>query len=291
MFSRKYCIAGLVLLLESDEMISSSNEFTEFESFQTPEYIVKFRKVSELPEIGTDPIAEETGFCVFSTNEDLLYRFVGIDHVPYAITSLDWNAKNVLVQYLEKGRENLSHAGGAFFHIRWEEVLLHERRMLLHACCVKTQLGGILFSGVSGVGKSTQGDLWCRYEGAELINGDRPVLYKKGSTWNAYGSPYAGSSKCHVNEYTEVRAIIMLAQAETCSIRRLAGAEAFRRVFAQTTAESWNSKSIEKVCNLTEQLISDIPVYELSCTPDRDAVNLLKKTLLKGVGMDWQSEK
>ena len=62
-------------------------------------------------------------------------------------------------------------------------------------------------------------------------------------------------------------------------------------MIAQSTAESWNSKSIEKICDLTEELISDIPVYELSCTPDRNAVDLLKKTLLKGVGMEWQSEK
>ena len=47
MFSRKYCIAELVLSLESDEMISSGGEFTEFESFQSLEYIIEFRKVSE----------------------------------------------------------------------------------------------------------------------------------------------------------------------------------------------------------------------------------------------------
>lgn len=278
-------------MLVSDEKISSGDEFSEFETLQSPEYIIEFKKVLELPKIGTDPIAVEMGYCVFDTHEGLVYRFVGIDHIPYAVTRQDWKQKNVIVQYVERGRENLSHAGGAFFHIRWEEILLHEHRMILHACCVKTQMGGILFSGVSGVGKSTQGDLWCRYEKAELINGDRPILNKKDNVWNAYGSPYAGSSKCHVNEHTEVKAIVMLVQAKTCSIRRLAGAEAFRRVIAQSTAESWNSKSMEKICDLTEELVSDIPVYELSCTPDRNAVDLLKKTLVKGVGMEWQSEK
>ena len=142
-------------------------------------------------------------------------------------------------------------------------------------------LGGILFSGASGIGKSTQGELWCNYENAKLINGDRPVLYKNKSTWIAYGSPYAGSSKCHLNEYTEIRAIVMLAQAERCAIRLLAPVEAFTNVFAQTTVGAWNPENVRIACALTEQLISDIPVYELECTPDRNAVDLLKETLVE----------
>ena len=44
MFSSKFCIAGLVLLLVSDEKISSGDEFSEFESLQSPEYIIEFKK-------------------------------------------------------------------------------------------------------------------------------------------------------------------------------------------------------------------------------------------------------
>lgn len=277
--------------MESDEEITSDSSFSEFECHQSPEYIIRFKKVHQLPAFNITPIAEGTGFCVFNMNHCFLHQFFDIDHVPYAISKNDWNKKTVTVQYLERGLRNLSHAGGAFFHIGWEEILLREKRLILHACCVDTALGGILFSGNSGIGKSTQGALWCRYEKARLINEDRPIIHKDGDGWKAYGSPYAGSSKCHINKFAKVKAVIMLAQAETCTIRRLEGIEAFRRVFAQTTVENWNPENVEAACDLTERLISDIPVYELSCTPDRRAVELLKKTLSEEVGGVWQNEK
>ena len=60
---------------------------------------------------------------------------------------------------------------------------------------------------------------------------------------------------------------------------RLPGAEAFRRVFAGTTVNSWDKSSVQHVCELTERLVSALPVYELSCTPDRAAVELLRAEL------------
>ncbi|WP_370839368.1 hypothetical protein [Intestinibacter bartlettii] len=45
-----------------------------------------------------------------------------------------------------------------------------------YTCTAHSLIGkdkGILFSAPSGTGKSTQADLWEKYENAEIINGDR----------------------------------------------------------------------------------------------------------------------
>lgn len=280
-FNIKFHIAGITLLLSSDEKITCDKEFSEFKSEQKEDYVIQFRKIDEMQKLGIEPVAEEMGFRVFCIDNRYFHQFFDIYDMAYAKKISDWKAKKITVDYLKKGIKNISHTGGAFFHIGWEEILLREQRMILHACCVETSLGGILFSGKSGIGKSTQGDLWCRYENAILINGDRPILYKKDNHWIAYGSPYAGSSKCHVNKYVKVKAIVMLAQAKECSIRRIDLSEAFRKVFAQVTVGIWDPENITIACDLAEQLVSDIPVYELACTPDINAVNLLKETLLR----------
>ena len=142
-----------------------------------------------------------------------------------------------------------------------------------------TPLGGLLFSGPSGIGKSTQAELWQQYGGASLINGDRPILSRDELGWHAWGSPYAGSSRHFVNGSCVLRAVVLLKQAKSCTLRRLPGAEAFRRVFAGTTVNSWDKSSVQKVCRMAEQLVSELPVYELSCTPDRAAVELLRAEL------------
>lgn len=282
MFTRRYCIAGLTLQLESDEKIIGDPEFTSFETDNDPDYIVRFRKVAELPPVYGEFTASRMGVEVYRDASYSIYRFQDIAQRLYAVSRRKTGDKIITVEYLEIGASSICHIGGAFFHIGWEDILLRNGRLIFHACCVASPLGGILFSGRSGIGKSTQGKLWCSCERARIINEDRPILHKEGGCWSAYGSPYAGSSKWHVNEQTEIRAIVMLGQAESCAIRRLDEAEAFRRIYAQTTVENWNPKSVSYACDLTEKLASEVPVYELACTPDRKAVELLKNILTKG---------
>lgn len=277
--SKIFHIADLRFGLRSDIDIDCSNEFRDFTDAGDADYKLVFEETGMLESAEGPFIAKETGFSVFQTGDGYLYQYYDPNHVPYAVSRIIWDKKTVQVRYLREGLRHVSHTNGAFFHVRWEDLLLHAKRLILHACCIETELGGILFSGTSGIGKSTQGQLWCQYENAEVINGDRPVLYNDGGQWFAYGSPYAGSSKCHKNKRTRVRAIVLLAQAKECSIRKLEKAEAFRKIFAQATLSVWNPDSVNRGCEMLEALIRDIPVYELACTPDVRAVELLKKTL------------
>lgn len=282
MYSRKYCIAGLTLQLESDEKIIGDPEFTSFETDGAPDYIVRFRKVTQLPPVYGEFAASRMGVEVYRDAPYSIYRFLDISQNPYAVSRRKAYDKIITVEYLEIGADSICHSGGAFFHIGWEDFLLRNGRLIFHACCVASPLGGILFSGRSGIGKSTQGKLWCSCEGARIINEDRPILHKEEGCWIAYGSPYAGSSKWHVNQQTWIRAIVMLEQAESCRIRRLRAAEAFRKIYSQTTVADWNPGNVEMACDLAESLVMNVPVYELVCTPDQKAVDLLKKMLAKG---------
>ena len=45
----------------------------------------------------------------------------------------------------------------------------------------------IAFSGPSGVGKSTQAEIWKQCFQADILNGDRALLRKADQGWKAYG--------------------------------------------------------------------------------------------------------
>lgn len=279
MFNQSYSIAGLTFELQSDIEISCNEEFTAFIQSGKADYQICFEK-TEIPErMKRMPIAKEQGFNVYKLDDGFLYEYMDVNGNPYAFSRVDLDQSRVTVKYLHNALKHISHSRGAFFHIRWEELLLYKKRLILHACCIDTPYGGILFSGESGIGKSTQGNLWSQYEGARMINGDRPILYEKEEGWYAYGSPYAGSSLCHLNANTKIRVIVLLAQEKRCSIRKVEKAEAFRKIFSQLTIAAWNQDSIGKACDLVEQLIDKIPVYEMKCTPDKAAVDLLKQTI------------
>ena len=202
------------------------------------------------------------------------------DRVYAVLQSMPESGKAV-ISVLKGNEYHFDDTNNSFFHTGWEQFLIQRNRLILHASLLNTQFGGLVFSGPSGIGKSTQAELWEEYEEAEQINGDRPILYKKENVWMGYGSPYAGSSKCYVNKGVPVRAIMLLAQGEDCRIMPLRKSEAFREIFRNCTVYSWDREFVERVITLVTELVSDIPIYRLICTPDQRTVEAVKELLKK----------
>lgn len=284
-FEYGFEVAGTGVLLRIDRMIDISNRFCPFfrDSYSQSGYEAVFHQVDQLPEWQVDWLWREEAFDVgILPSGQYCRRFRDLmqNEQVYAAGIYDWNQKLIDIAYLAEGKGHLNQSDNCFFHIAWESIMQLENRMILHACAVDTSFGGILFSGKSGIGKSTQGKLWCEYEGAVLVNGDRPLIRKEKDIWYAYGAPYAGSSRCHLDMRMPVRAVVLLKQASQCSIRRLSGMEAFRGLYEEMTISPWNPRCVENCCDLVLALVREIPVYEMACTPDRQAVALLKNTLL-----------
>ena len=160
-----------------------------------------------------------------------------------------------------------------------ENGFLMNQAFLLHASLVAWRGKGIVFTAPSGTGKSTQADLWHQYESAEIYNGDRTVIRKKGKNYYGYGSPYAGSSGIYRDQTVPVQGIIVLDQAPVEHIKQLKGNAAFVPLYRETLMNAWNGKYMEAMTDILKDVVTNIPIYHLECRPDREAVELLKKTL------------
>ncbi len=187
----------------------------------------------------------------------------------------------VTVWYNPSIADQFTALRGCLIHLPVEELLARHQRFFLHAAFVSSPWGGLLFSGDSGVGKSTQAELWRIHRGSTVINGDRAIV-EKSVPWRAYGSLYAGSSGCYVNRSEPVAAIILLEQGKENRITRPTPAEAFRFLLMQCALENQNADTVNRQCDLLAELIADVPVYRLCCTPDVRAVDALAEVLEKG---------
>ena len=78
-----------------------------------------------------------------------------------------------------------------------------------------------------------------------------------------------------------MRAIVALSQGERCDICRIGLGEAFRRLYAGTTLNTWNAAYVERACTLLGELAAAVPVYRMQCTPDEAAVKTLRAELEK----------
>ncbi len=275
-------VAGLCVRMETDFRLLESQEFRPFLSEEEPKVHAVFREVEML-----SPTSCQLLHCGLSNktcrsasgNIQKFFYEKPEDPICYAVATYDLRAGQILIEYLGKYRHCVSELRNCFFHIGLESILLHYGRLCLHASFVETRFGGILFSGVSGIGKSTQAELWCRHRNARLINGDRPILSRGRDGWLAWGSPYAGSSNCYVNECHPIRAICLLEQAEKCSLDRLTPDKAFRGIWSGLTVHDFDREFVEKASNLAIDLAIRVPVYHFACTPNEDAVAFLEQEL------------
>lgn len=284
-FETYLSIAGIGLRIQSDQPLQKKDTFLPFLSKDGPvDFEITLRETDQLP-----PLSDRILHADYSSriHSDGMGNYIRSfyrtrqDPLPYAVTTYDFPGNRVQVDYLPAGSQCVTHMNNSFLHIGLEALLIQRQRLCLHASCVDTHLGGILFSGVSGIGKSTQAALWCEHRNATQINGDRPILSRGHNGWLAWGSPYAGSSHCHINTNCSVTAVIMLKQTQHCTLRRLAQPEAFRAIWSGLTIHSWDEKFVETASVMTLDLIGAVPVFEFGCTPDVQAVDYLEQELRK----------
>ena len=196
----------------------------------------------------------------------------------FAMTQLLENG-NVEICVLPEYLSYFSGTAGIFNRIGLETLLLQHQGLLLHASLIKYAGKAIAFAGPSGVGKSTQADIWKDCLQAEIINGDRAVLRKNADHWIAYGSPYAGTSGIYKNHSAPLAAVILLRQAEENHLTRLHPGEAFRYIYPELSVHHWQKEFVTRATDLCLQMLTDTPVYLLACRPEESAALLVKKGL------------
>ena len=159
------------------------------------------------------------------------------------------------------------------------KALLQKEAPVLHASYIDVDGQGVLFSAPSQTGKSTQAELWRRYAGAEIINGDRVLLRRRGNVWHAYGFPCCGSSGICVNRTVPVRAIVILEQGPENRVVPMSAAEKLRCLVSAIEVYRWDAVEVELAFHMAEQLIETVPVVRLICRPDEEAVRVLQENL------------
>lgn len=203
---------------------------------------------------------------------------------PYGYLIQDYEKLNDNKFYLYNSIEKkVKNTNDIFQLIAFEDILCNNEAFILHSSYIKWKNKAILFSAPSGIGKSTQANLWEKYENAEIINGDRVVIRKNYNKWNAYGLPFAGSSHIYKNIKTPIEAIVILRQGKENKISKLSQIDGFKYIYSETTVNSWNEKFVDKISDIISTLVKDIPVYLLICKPDVESVKLLKNTLQKEI--------
>lgn len=150
--------------------------------------------------------------------------------------------------------------------------------LLVHASLVKYHNKGVIFTGYSGVGKTTQAELWAKFLGAQIVNGDKVFVRETDGIFNAYGLPWKGSSEYCVNTEAQLSAVVVLRQSDTNRITQLK-TEAAEYFMPHIFFPHWDKACLGNSLDVFDNLLKSTPVWLLECRPDEDAVKLTCNTI------------
>ena len=151
--------------------------------------------------------------------------------------------------------------------------------ILMHASAVEHEGNGIVFTAASGIGKTTQAELWAQYKNAKILNGDKVFLKQEEDGIHAWGSPWKGSSPYACDESAKLRAIVVLEQAEENSIQKLTVLEAMQQFVPHVFFPCWDERCEQAVLTFLDEVLEETEIFLLKCRPDETAVELLAARL------------
>lgn len=162
----------------------------------------------------------------------------------------------------------------AFYsHIVSKDVLL------IHASAVSYNDKGLIFTGPSNIGKTTQAKLWNQYLNAEILNGDKLFIKIKNNHVYVYGNPWRGSSPYYLNKSVIVNYVVALQKGEENSLVELSDFEKMLGVVPHVFLPHWDAVSTNQAASTLDFWLTHNRFYKLTCRPNQEAVELVKNTL------------
>lgn len=166
--------------------------------------------------------------------------------------------------------------GGVFY-----SQLIEHGGFMLHSSAVVYEGRAYLFSAPCGTGKSTHTANWCRrFDGAVILNDDKPAIRMIGSQAVAFGTPWSGKTDKQINMSAPVAAVAFIEQAQQNSIERLSAKEAVTKILWQTVRPK-SSERADMLFKTIDKFLQNVPVYKLRCNMELDSAEIAYEAMSK----------
>ena len=272
-------IAGLILRLNGPASLFPK-EFSAFASDKTalPD--------QEIDLICQPPVSKANGtvllrnpeLTVMEAADRYIFLFPTMKNIREVSMTKDGSYVRIYT-VLAPSEENLSNL---FHAIRLFFLFLAQKRGLfaLHSASLLYQGKAWLFSGHSGMGKSTHTNLWHELFQTPLLNGDLNLLGQKDGRFLVYGLPWCGTSEIFTTETRELGGIVLLGRdPEKDFIQELSAGEKTVRVMQRLISPCWSEEQLSENLAFSEALAENLPVLSFLCTKNPSAACTMKEEI------------
>lgn len=172
--------------------------------------------------------------------------------------------------------ENLFHAIRLFF------LFIAQKRGLfaIHSASILYQEKAWLFSGHSGMGKSTHTALWHELFGSPYLNGDLNLLGSENGRLMVYGIPWCGTSGIFTTRQYPLGGIVLLGRDPQADyLKELEPSEKVLRVMQRMISPAWKERQLSENLFFAEEIADHMPVLYLLCTKNPSAALTAKNAI------------
>lgn len=155
-------------------------------------------------------------------------------------------------------------------------LLAKGRGVMVHAFGVMDTDNGLLFAGTSGAGKSTLSNLWKDKKDITVLSDDRIIVRKIDGRFWMYGTPWHGDAKVCSPEKAPLEKIFFLKHAKKNGIKKMSPIDATSRLIVCSFPTFWDKKGMEFTLGFIDELIREVPCYELRFLPDKRIIDFVR---------------
>ena len=234
-------------------------------------------------------------FVVCENEQGYIILFPSMNQIREAHMTSDGRFAQIYVKGVdkEKTKEELFHAIRHFF------LFFAQRQgfFAIHSASILYRDQVWLFSGHSGMGKSTHTNLWKEQFGTEIINGDLNLIGwsnseqtnigqsvdKPGSKGHpiVYGMPWCGTSGIASTKSYPLGGIVLLGRSDNDHFESLTNDQKIVRVMQRMISPVWTEDMLETNLKCAAKLAKEVTIYYLLCTKEPSAAYVMKARIDK----------
>ncbi len=218
---------------------------------------------------------EDNGRYIFETFQSYKRRYAGITGVCFIEKKLSGGKVYIspesdnMVDVKSWSLEQLMKILG---HLIIISILHRFQGMLIHSSGIILNKEGIIFSGISGAGKTTLSKLWQKRDAVTVLSDDRVIVRRERKEYFVYGTPWPGEGKAASFKKAPLKRIIFLSKARKNLLIPIERKEALRQLITQCFPAIWNKQAIDFAIKFCGMLVRDIPCFSFGFVPDDSAV-------------------
>ena len=277
---KNFFLCGQNVSISAPSFPADSDYFGLFETeASTPDLSVSCIACAELPAYEGVFCGKNESAAVYCKENDI-FRYTPMGTDSGAVTRYSRSDFSCSTTFIAERNYNVMMDSRYMWStIALSQLMLNKNVLFFHASFIDFGGNGILFSAPCGTGKSTQASLWEKHRNACIINGDKAGVSIKDGVVYANGVPFCGTSDICRNVTVPLKAIVLLEQAKENQAELLKGTCALQMLMKNIYLDMIAPDEQRKCVDLLIDIMAEVPVYLLKCTPDEHAVETLEKVL------------